>query len=185
MMYKIFIANEQPVILAGLRMFFGSTEFRVVGDAQTGKDLLRGIEQTGPQFVIVNLDQASFEGVEAKIAKKVQSGRWNCRLIPWNASLHSIKKEQLLQMIRQMLPKPASAKKRPKRGQPALPTLTPREQEVIRLIVQGLTNKEIARQLGIALETVKEHVGNILRKINLQDRTQAAIWAVRNNVVAL
>jgi DNA-binding CsgD family transcriptional regulator len=58
--------------------------------------------------------------------------------------------------------------------------LTPRETQVIRLIAMGLSNKEIGDSLEISIETVKEHVQNLLRKIALEDRTQAAVWAIRH-----
>jgi len=61
--------------------------------------------------------------------------------------------------------------------------LTQREGEVLKQLANGLTNKEIAQSLGISYETVKEHVQHILRKIGVSDRTQAAVWAVRKNLV--
>jgi DNA-binding NarL/FixJ family response regulator len=61
--------------------------------------------------------------------------------------------------------------------------VTPRESQVLRNIALGLSNKEIARSLGISVETVKEHVQNILRKLPVGDRTQAAVWAVRKGIV--
>jgi DNA-binding NarL/FixJ family response regulator len=60
--------------------------------------------------------------------------------------------------------------------------LTQREFEVLRYLIQGLTNRRIAEQLAISYETVKEHVQHIIRKIGVGDRTQAAVWAVRNGV---
>jgi DNA-binding NarL/FixJ family response regulator len=57
--------------------------------------------------------------------------------------------------------------------------LTPREGEVLKQLAFGLTNKEIALALGISYETVKEHVQRILKKLDLSDRTQAAVWAVK------
>ena len=60
--------------------------------------------------------------------------------------------------------------------------LTPREREVLRQLAYGLPNKEIALSLGISYETVKEHIQHILRKLNAVDRTQAAVWAVRNKL---
>jgi len=61
--------------------------------------------------------------------------------------------------------------------------LTQRESEVLRQMAFGLTNKEIAQALGISYETVKEHVQHILRKVGVSDRTQAAVWAVRQGLV--
>lgn len=63
-----------------------------------------------------------------------------------------------------------------------LAALTEREVEVLRLIAKGLNNREIARQLIISEKTVKTHVSNILSKLNLADRTQAAIYALKTNL---
>jgi DNA-binding NarL/FixJ family response regulator len=60
--------------------------------------------------------------------------------------------------------------------------LTAREDEVLKQLAFGLSNKEIAQALGISYETVKEHVQHILRKLNVADRTQAAVWAVRQGL---
>lgn len=64
-------------------------------------------------------------------------------------------------------------------------TLTKREVEVLKLIAEGLFNKEIAYMLAISEKTVKNHVSNIFKKINVSDRTQAAVYAIRNNLVNL
>ena len=61
--------------------------------------------------------------------------------------------------------------------------LTGREMEVLRHIAFGMSNKEIACSLGLSVETIKEHVQNILRKMGLKDRTQAAVWAVRKKLI--
>jgi DNA-binding NarL/FixJ family response regulator len=61
--------------------------------------------------------------------------------------------------------------------------LTKRENEVLKQLAFGLTNKEIAWALGISYETVKEHVQHVLRKVGVSDRTQAAVWAVRKELV--
>jgi DNA-binding NarL/FixJ family response regulator len=61
--------------------------------------------------------------------------------------------------------------------------LTPRESQVLSHVAFGLSNDEIARSLQISVETVKEHVQNLLRKLNVNDRTQAAVWAVQSGVV--
>jgi DNA-binding NarL/FixJ family response regulator len=60
--------------------------------------------------------------------------------------------------------------------------LTPRETQVLRLVSMGLSNQEIADSLEISIETVKEHVQNLLRKTALDDRTQAAVWAIRHGI---
>jgi DNA-binding NarL/FixJ family response regulator len=61
--------------------------------------------------------------------------------------------------------------------------LTPRETQVLRHVALGLSNKDIGRSLGISVETVKEHAQNVLRKLAVKDRTQAAVWALRKGLV--
>ncbi len=62
-------------------------------------------------------------------------------------------------------------------------SLTPREREVITLVAEGRTNREIGRRLGVAERTARTHVSNILAKLGLAIRTQAAMWAVREGLV--
>ena len=64
-------------------------------------------------------------------------------------------------------------------------SLTKREIEVLKLLAEGLFNKEIAYMLAISEKTVKNHVSNIFKKINVSDRTQAAVYAIKNNIVDL
>ena len=66
-----------------------------------------------------------------------------------------------------------------------LNVLTPRERETLNLVAQGLTNEQIAGILGISRATVKTHVENIIRKLGVSDRTQAAVWAVRSGLAGL
>jgi len=61
--------------------------------------------------------------------------------------------------------------------------LTPREEQVLRFLVQGKSNKEIAAQLNVKADTIKEHLIRVFRKIGANDRTQAAVWAVRKGLV--
>jgi len=68
-------------------------------------------------------------------------------------------------------------------GAGAVTELTPREMEVLKLIAEGLANADIAERLGVAEKTVKGHVSNVLSKLHLADRTQAAVFAWREGVV--
>ena len=79
----------------------------------------------------------------------------------------------------------ATTKTRMKRispGQTESP-LTKRESQVLQHVAMGLSNREIGKSLGISVETVKEHVQNILRKLDVNDRTQAAVWALKNEMI--
>lgn len=70
----------------------------------------------------------------------------------------------------------------PAAGEPAAP-LTEREMEILRLVAEGFTNRQICRALGISAHTVKAHVDHIMNKLNVNDRTQAAVWGVRHGLV--
>jgi DNA-binding NarL/FixJ family response regulator len=74
------------------------------------------------------------------------------------------------------------AYRRDRTSNPAV-DLTPRELQVLRHVGYGLSNDEIARSLSVSIETIKEHVQNILRKMGVQDRTHAAVWAVKQGLV--
>lgn len=67
--------------------------------------------------------------------------------------------------------------------QTKIDSLTRRELEVLKLLSVGLYNKEIGKNLGISERTVKNHISNIFKKINVMDRTQAAVFAIRNNLI--
>lgn len=197
-MIRIFIADEQPVVLAGLRWFFSGTEFQVVGEASSGLDLVRGIEHSCPHLVLIDTNQMSFQGFTENLLRgATKNCRWRFKMIEYSAMLKSVSKIRLLETIRKMAQDydgrstygsalrgcKGNKDKKSDVGKPHL--LTPREIEILRLIVQGQCNKEIARSLGITLDTVKEHVQNILRKTAQSDRTQAALWAVRQEIASL
>ena len=76
----------------------------------------------------------------------------------------------------------ASMEKREPPEDKSIP-LTKREMQVLRHLALGLSNREIGQSLGISVETVKEHVQNVLRKLKVSDRTQAAVWAVKQGLV--
>ena len=61
--------------------------------------------------------------------------------------------------------------------------LTKREYQVVRNLALGLSNREIAKSFGISIETIKEHVQNVLRKLDMADRTMVAVWAVKKGLV--
>ena len=66
-----------------------------------------------------------------------------------------------------------------------LKSLTKREGEILAQVASGMFNKEIANNLGISERTVKNHISNIFKKIDVSDRTQAAVFAIRNNIINL
>src|SRR5262249_12603112 len=91
---------------------------------------------------------------------------------------HVLNPEVASRMLREFRPRPAS----PPRPHP-LPPLSGREEEVLKLLATGETNRQIARRLYVSEETVKSHVASILRKLEVSDRTSAAVLAVRAGLV--
>ena len=160
---KILLADERPVVLAGLRCFLEATEFEIVGEAITATEISRAVRRLLPQCVLLDAAKTVFD------ATRIPE---NCTIIFFSTAWP---KEKLLQEVR--------SQRFRKDGRRKIKMLTRRESDVLRGITQGLCNKEIAKALGISVETVKEHVRNILRKTLLADRTQLALWAVRQEII--
>lgn len=184
-MIRVFLADEHPVVLAGLRSFFCGTEFQVVGEASSGLELVRELERACPHVILIDTTQSSFQGFTEKLlVGATKSCRWRYRVLENSPALKAAARDALLEIVRRISPKRIDGRSN-RVVEARSNLLTPRETEILRLIVQGQCNKEIARTLGISLDTVKEHVRNILRKTSLSDRTQAALWAVRQEIASL
>jgi DNA-binding NarL/FixJ family response regulator len=108
------------------------------------------------------------------VLKSGQAERLVCSVL--RASTGVAPQESILtQAVRFLTKLPAS-------DNPATQTLTKREFQILTHLSMGLSNREIGSLLGISVETVKEHVQNVLRKLKFEDRTEAAVWALRNGV---
>ncbi|MGF7087774.1 DNA-binding NarL/FixJ family response regulator [Kroppenstedtia sanguinis] len=184
-------------------------EVEIVGEASNGAEALEKVKQLCPDVVLMDLMMPVMDGVEAtrriqKIHPEVKvvvltSFSDQDHVLPAiragavGYQLKEIEAEELVATIQdayqgktQLHPQAAghlvhqftsssSGFHKPE----GLEMLTPREQDVLRLITKGMSNKEIAAQLVIAEKTVKTHVSGILSKLDLQDRTQAAIHAMK------
>ncbi len=187
-MIRVFLADEHPVVIEGLQCFFQGTEFQVVGVATNRLDLLSELERCRPQMVVIDTRQDSFRdfsGPSQNYRSLIpQQHRATCQVVEWTAALQLATKAEILDFLRRVGPRRVSVRGT-SLSAPTATMLTPREIQVLQLIVQGRSNKEIAKTLGITLHTVKEHVHNILHKTSNSDRTQAALWAVRNGLASL
>ncbi len=179
-MIRVFLADERPVVLAGLRAFFRRTEFQVVGEAATGAELTQNLEPACPHLLLIDPSQSVFRefaaSYQASIARKK---RWPYQIVDVSGDLKNATRSEFLESLRRFAARFSHLKKELAKSSP----FTFRENEVLSLIVQGCSNKEIASTLGLALDTVKKYVHSILRKTSLADRTQAALWAVREGIV--
>ena len=205
---RVVIADACPIIHLGLRGTFRNTELSIVHQATSVREFRDWINEYEADLVICDFIFADGSSVEIQnIAKRhaltlVLFSDWEnpsfldrmkklgaIGLIPKTASLETIVEitqkaiqgEQLWQ--RKDSRKLSGAMAAPRLDSKIQFPLTQREFEVLRAIAKGQTNKRVAETLGISYETVKEHVGHILIKLNVSDRTQAALLAVRHGLI--
>lgn len=207
---RLLIADDHPVVRQGLRAFLETQpEVEILGEAVDGEDAVRQVERLLPDVVLMDVVMPKIDGIEAirrireispttqaivltsfadddKIVAAVRAGAAGYLL-------KDASPQELIGAIRavargEALLAPSVAARlmrelsRPSED-PAASILTARELEVLRLIASGRSNKEIALDLVLSEKTVKTHVSNILAKLHLADRTQAALYAVRQRLV--
>ena len=178
----------------------------VVGEAADGDEAVELARRLEPRVVLMDLVLPQGNGVDA--IRELHSALPRSRLLVLTSFVDDARVFAALQagaagyLLKDVQPEAlAEAIRQVDRGLPALhpqvaarlvhhavepaglADLTPREQDVLRLLADGFANKEIARKLGISEKTVKTHVSNILPKLGVADRTQAALAAVRRGLV--
>ena len=209
MAIRIVIADDHAIVRQGLRVFLGfDPELEVVGEAVNGKQAIELAHSLQPDVVLMDLVMPVVGGVEAtatiraelpdvevialtsvlednSVVEAVRAGAIGYLLKDTEA-------EELTRAIKaaaagqvQLSPKAAARLMRDVRLPEETDALTTRETEILRLLGKGLANKEIALQLDIGDKTVRTHVGNILAKLHVNSRTQAALHAVRIGLVNL
>lgn len=203
---RLLVVDDHPVVRAGVQQLLAGTDVEVVAEAASSQQALDRLRSSRFDLVLLDVRMPEEDGLrclaeikarEPQLPVLMFSGYANpsyiAKAIAQRASGYLTKeadRETLLATIRkaaagQTVWSPDDAS----RNAPSLVAgdsdnedeipLTRRECEVLQRLSQGLTNKEIAESLGISYETVKEHVQHILRKLQVNDRTQAAVWAVR------
>ncbi|MDX1946070.1 MAG: response regulator transcription factor [Pirellulaceae bacterium] len=208
MTVRMLFVEDQPVVRLGLASLLADTGVQIAATATSGAEALRKIEELELDLVLLDVRLDDGDGLTTLARLKAErpglpvlifSGHDNptyvARAVALGAAGYVLKgtpKGDLLTAIeraasgeshwtREDLRRVTSALASP-RNDANIP-LTRREQEVLKLLVAGDTNKRIAESLDISYETVKEHVQNLLKKVGVTDRTQAAVWAVRNGLV--
>lgn len=204
----IIIHPRELLRLGLLSVFKGQAGFKVVGQGSTGKEAHKLVKQHEPNLILL-YDQLD-DGDSFDLAKQLKDSNPDLKIVMLgvqenttymartaSAGVHDYLFEgstgrQILDTIRDAVSdKPPSsfssygkvlASMRDRTSNSAV-DLTPRELQVLRHVGYGLSNDEIARSLRVSIETIKEHVQNILRKMGVQDRTQAAVWAVKQGLV--
>lgn len=212
MTIKILIADDHHVVRRGL-VFFLKTQkdIEVIGEAKNGQEAFEMTKALLPDLVLMDLDMPIMDGIEATKQIKAILPEMKIMIltsfsdqdhvipaIQAGASgyqLKDIEPDELVRTIKRMLtgenqlhPKATShllshLSSKNKDTKDPIEELTKRELEVLLEIAKGKSNKEIASSLYITEKTVKTHVSNVLSKLNLQDRTQAALFAVKHGLI--
>ena len=204
---RVFLIDDHEVVLQGISVILHGGHITIVGTAPSGEQALDDCRMLQPDIVLLDVRlQGGEDGIS--LIRPLRDICPKCHVIVFTAFdsptaiaraaaagatdfiLKTISKDALCATIEYAA---ANATSRPdsklrkltaRLSKRSLPPdinapLTPREFQVLKIISLGLSNQEIADSLGISIETVKEHVQNILRKLQVKDRTQAAVWAVR------
>lgn len=209
-MIRVLIADDHHVVRRGL-LFFLKTQkdIEVVGEAKNGVEAVRLVEELNPDIVLMDLVMPEMDGIEA--TKQIKA-RWpevqviiltsfsdKDHVLPAieagaaGYQLKDIEPDDLVNSIRQVMhgesimhPVATTQLEESLREEENLPhvknPLTPREQDVLAELTKGKSNREIASSLFVTEKTVKTHISNIFAKLEVQDRTQAALYAVKHGL---
>lgn len=212
-MIRVFICDDQAVVCDGLEMILGSDpEIEVVGTALDGAEALEVIPDARPDLVLMDLKMPGMNGIQAtrqihqkypqiKILVLTTFGddEWVFDAIRSGASGYLLKGTPRLELIKAVKGTMAGethvdpgvagrlfthvAQSTVQRDTTVAKDLSEREMDVLKLLAQGLTNAEIAERLYLTQGTVRNYVSSILAKLDVEDRTQAALIAVRHGLV--
>jgi DNA-binding NarL/FixJ family response regulator len=210
MSIKILIADDHDLVRSGLKTLLANTDIEVVAEVGTGDAAVKWALAHKPDVVLLDVRMPDGDGLTAlgriKLEKpempvlmlsNFDNPTYIARSVALGAAGYLIKscsRDELIAALRMAatgesawtrdeLRRVTGALATPRLAADVEVPLTQRESEVLKQLAYGLTNKEIANTLHISYETVKEHVQHILRKIGVSDRTQAAVWAVRKQLV--
>lgn len=209
---SVIIVDDHEIVRKGIRAYLESTsEFKVVGEASSGRQAIQLVTELVPDVVLMDLLMADMDGIKTtREIKKISPRSQVVVLTSFHEDIHifpalkagaisyvlkDIKMEDLADALQRAAraevtfhPLVAERVLRSIRGEdPAeellYAQLTERELEILKLIANARTNSQIAEQLVISEYTVKGYVSNILSKLHLADRTQAAVYAWQKGLV--
>ncbi len=202
---RVVIVDDHAMLRAGLEQLLGGEpDLEVVGKAASGEEAIALARQVRPDVVLMDLQMPGVDGVSATRAIVGEELADVLVLTSYSDAerivgaldagalgylLKDAEPDEVLRGIRAVArgespinPRAARELLGARRTTAAAVDLTPRETEVLGLVRQGLANKQIARRLGISERTVKAHLTSTFHRIGVVDRTQAALWAERNDI---
>jgi NarL family two-component system response regulator LiaR len=206
---RVLVADDHAIVREGMRMLLTRPGFQLVGEAVDGIEAVRQARDLHPDVIVLDLKMPHKTGLEA--IREIKRDNPDAHIlvltsfdgddqvfpaIKLGAQGYLLKDsppERLIQAIREVYRgesslHPSIARRvlheisRPTDLPPAEKPLTARELEVLQLVARGLSNQEIAAQLMIGERTVATHVSNLLNKLHLASRTQAALYAIRTGL---
>lgn len=208
---KVLVADDHKLVREGIaKLLDFYDELEVIGEASDGLETVRMVRNSFPDLVLLDLNMPRMNGIDT--IKKIKEIAPEIKVLI--LTIHDeeeyiyevtrvgaegyvqkdIKPQELRKAIQDILSGkkvfPATVENRVKESRAEyddddIQELSNREYEVMELLAQGMSNKEIAEELYISEKTVKNHVSNILRKLKVNDRTQAVIFALKKGIVSL
>jgi NarL family two-component system response regulator LiaR len=212
---QVLIADDQAIVRKGVRALLATeAHIKVIAEAKNGKEAISQAQRLQPDVILMDLEMPEMDGIEAIRQITLNQPKARILVLTSFATddkvfpaikagalgylLKDSSPEELVQAIEQVdrgesSLHPTIARKvlqelshpsepdRPPTSEP----LTEREVEVLRLVARGLNNQNIADQLVISEATVRTHVSNILSKLHLASRTQAALYALQKGLASL
>ncbi|MDQ0484272.1 response regulator [Guptibacillus hwajinpoensis] len=206
---NVMIVDDHDMVRKGLKAYLlTEPDLFITGEASNGKEAVTVANELKPDVILMDLIMPEMTGIEAtreimanhpsikiiiitsfyddeQVFPAIEAGAFSYLLKTASADeiISTIRKAVLDEsVIEQKVAQRMMNQLRTKQQSQLHDELTRREKEVLLLIGQGKTNNQIAEELFIGLKTVKTHVSNILSKLNVQDRTQAAVYAIRNGL---
>jgi NarL family two-component system response regulator LiaR len=210
---RVLLADDHRIVRKGIRALLATEPgVEVVGEAENGREAVVQAERLQPDVILMDLVMPEMDGIDA--IRHITARQPEARILVLTSFAADDKvfpavkagalgyllkdsgPDELLQAIRQVYRgesslHPAIARKllielsRPPQGPPTSEPLTEREVEVLQWVARGRSNQEIAETLVISEATARTHVSNILRKLHLASRTQAALYALREGLISL
>ena len=203
-MIRVIVAEDHPVVRSGLLQLLAEVkQVEVVGAAAGGEEAVTLASSERPDVVLMDLEMPDIDGIEA--TRRIRAADEGVNVVVLTAFsdrerildaidagavgylLKDAEPDELVRGLEAaargespLSPKAAQALVAARANRSGEPQLTPREDEVLRLLAEGLPNKLIARRLEISEKTVKAHLTSIFQRIGVTDRTQAALWAHRH-----
>ena len=196
MAVKVMITDDHSMIREGLKNLLElDGDIEVIAEAEDGEDCLNKLEAVKPDVLLLDINMPKMNGLEVLQNLKSRRSKLKVLVLTVHNEIEYLMKAVDIGVSGYVLKDSESAEL--KKAiltiadgetyiQPSLiDSLTRRELEVLKLLAVGMYNKEVAEKLNISERTVKNHVSNIFKKLEVTDRTQAAVFAIRNNLINL